>query len=249
MKTQKITKLDWVGGNISINVAKVEWNGQPGFLKCMAEAANFIYEAKTFKVLEKADSLLKDAAKVYAPYIQHPLYSFKVPKTIEPHNTLCFIYTLANGVGSDVFLQKKSWEDKAIFLPQIMMQSIQGLMYLRYANLVHNDIIHDNILVEQIGGSKTIKATVVDYDLTRLIVDEKKSILETNNLTPLDKLNPLFASMLCRTENVKFVEKMYTSITGTPPPFEDKLRPGAYKALENIFRAIFDPLPGKHLTI
>ncbi|KAI9591627.1 hypothetical protein BDF19DRAFT_454425 [Syncephalis fuscata] len=234
LKGHGFASIKWIGGSHEVSVGDVVWNNQRRFLKCIRN--DIAYEEDVaFNILKAVKDLIKNSIAKGKDYIQQPLHSFKIPEPSgSSKNDVCYIYSFAYGIELDNFIDAKSWAEKATFLPQVFYQVAQGTMYLRYANLIHNDLEGKNIMVWQIPNSKDVKVTIIDYDVSGQLV--QNNVLVTKKLVPPQNLDKTPAYNLCNDDNTSLSKKIFRSITGVFPRYFHGSNINQFKTLLEIFQ-------------
>ncbi|KAI9591629.1 hypothetical protein BDF19DRAFT_499208 [Syncephalis fuscata] len=217
LKGHGFASIKWIGGSHEVSVGDVVWNNQRRFLKCIKDSMLY-REDEAFNVLKEVEdkNLIQDDMAKGKAYVQQPIHKFEVPKAYNNRkNDVCYIYSFAEGADLNDFINTKSWAEKATFLPQVFYQVAQGTMYLRYANLIHNDLEGKNIMVWQIPNSKDVKVTIIDYDVSGQLV--QNNVLVTKKLVPPQNLDKTPAYNLCNQEDIILSRTIFRSITGVSP--------------------------------
>ncbi|KAI9594450.1 hypothetical protein BDF19DRAFT_444885 [Syncephalis fuscata] len=109
-------------------------------------------------------------------------------------------------------------------------------MYLRHVNLIHNDLERKNILVKHVSEAKTLKATIIDYDISQLAVN--KGFLVTKKLVSVNGLSASPSRSLCTRDNKDLSKKIFRSITGIFPSLFGADDNAMLNALLEIFRLV-----------
>ncbi|KAI9598490.1 hypothetical protein BDF19DRAFT_485311 [Syncephalis fuscata] len=210
----KLESVDWKASNEKISFGYTKWGKDDAFIKCMLMDRWISNEIKVFAILNGLKNQLNNAPG--KNNIQQPLETFDIPDPNDPKKIhgKCFIYSFAYGKALDKFIFDKSWEYKAKNLPQIFYQTLQGVLYLRRAGIIHKDIALKNIVAGVHPVTNQIVATVVDYDVVQFMYPSVEETVKLAPSTSLAKMNSNILLNSCDSNNELFSETIYHAITG-----------------------------------
>ncbi|KAI9598654.1 hypothetical protein BDF19DRAFT_431039 [Syncephalis fuscata] len=175
-------------------------------------------------------------------YIQRPLSRFIIPRPPGTHTsaTDCYIHEKVQGVPLGQFIAKKTWEEKAVFLPDIFYKVTQAIMYWRSLNIMHAGITENTIMVEQITADH-VRVKVYDYTRASILVGQNNNVFESGKLSTLKELSSKTATEKCYNQNVMLSIMVYYAITGAYPPVRPESKLEAYRYLQTHVQSILDP--------
>ncbi|KAI9593716.1 hypothetical protein BDF19DRAFT_424327 [Syncephalis fuscata] len=214
LSDHKFTKtIKWSTASDRIAFGYTEWKGIDAFIKCVDDPEGDSLEREAIYRLEWLKDHLKDMPG--RNNIQHPLYQFKIDLYKQSNRKgNCFVYTRAPGVALEEFAVGKTWNQKAAYLPKAMLQVMQGILYLRHAGVIHNDIAARNIVVDVDFETNRVQATVVDYDNVTFMHRTANEAVNSA-LSQAKKLNgPFESGATCREDDRKFGLLIYYTLTG-----------------------------------
>ncbi|KAI9591961.1 hypothetical protein BDF19DRAFT_416700 [Syncephalis fuscata] len=223
--------VKWSASNATISFGYSQWQDQYAFVKCVNSKNAITVETKAFDILDKIKDKLNIPGR---DRIMLPLKRFDITTFFRKVQANCFIYTLAYGVPLDDFIDGKTLQTKAEYLPQIFYQAMQGILYLRRVGIIHGDIaerskLHSNIIAGFHPTTGKVIATIVDYDLVHFVYTNVERTLQLAPLTELGSMEFYWRNSLCKKDDIAFIETAYGSVTGMELE-------GNYRArIENLF--------------
>ncbi|KAI9598661.1 hypothetical protein BDF19DRAFT_431070 [Syncephalis fuscata] len=175
-------------------------------------------------------------------YIQRPLSSFTIENSSGAYNRVanCYIHEDVQGVPLGQFIAKKTWEEKAVFLPDIFYKVTQAIMYWRSLNIMHAGITENTIMVEQITADH-VRVKVYDYTDASMLDGQNKNVLRTGKLSTLKELDSKISIEKCYNQNVMLSIMVYYAITGAYPPVRPESKMEAYRYLQIHVQGVLDP--------
>ncbi|KAI9597779.1 hypothetical protein BDF19DRAFT_284806 [Syncephalis fuscata] len=132
------TPVRWTTSTDRIGLGYAKWGTQDAFVKCIPSSDRLTVETRAFSMLNAFKS--KGKGILGNNNIAQPLNQFNIPKGFWKIEANCFIYELAYGNTLEEFAIGKSWQEKARYIPQLFQQVMLGMLYLRRAGIIHNDI-------------------------------------------------------------------------------------------------------------
>ncbi|KAI9592086.1 kinase-like domain-containing protein [Syncephalis fuscata] len=153
-----LTIRQWLHCDKSICLAKATWKQTIRFLKCESDKGFVSSESRAFNKILQLDNAARNLNLNGKDNVLHPIDEFKVTKGN------CYVYEYIDGVSLLKFFENKNSQFKLTYSQSILIQTLQGLSYLRRAGLTHNDISSSNIMVTKRFGSSNIQVKVIDYD-------------------------------------------------------------------------------------
>ncbi|KAI9593912.1 hypothetical protein BDF19DRAFT_480066 [Syncephalis fuscata] len=233
------TPIRWTTSTDAIGLGYAKWGTQDAFIKCIPSSDRLTVETRAFNV-----ELFKSKGKTIpgSNNIAQPLNQFNIPKGTWKIEANCFIYELAPGDTLERFAVGKSWQQKAMYLPQIFQQTMLGMLYLRRAGILHNDMAPKNVVVGVNPATNQVLAKIIDYDFVKFV---KTTI---NWIPPriLAKASADEQISACNKDNGFFATAVYYAITGTRPfAGIDDSSEELYEALVRNFNAVITNKPAE----
>ncbi|KAI9592383.1 hypothetical protein BDF19DRAFT_468031 [Syncephalis fuscata] len=151
-----LSEIDWKGGDQRLSINKAKWHGNDVVLKCGIKLQG---ELIAFKKLYNAIPKLRTQGVVGEDNVMIPLSEFPIPRSEET----------PQGIGitlEQFFINNPSLAARAPYLKAIFADAFKGVTYLHKAGFLHGDLNAKNIMVFKDSSRNTIKAVIIDYDLS-----------------------------------------------------------------------------------
>ncbi|KAI8053209.1 hypothetical protein BDF22DRAFT_775887 [Syncephalis plumigaleata] len=146
-----LSKPVWYGGGTNeFSFAKVTYNRQAGFLKCIPRND----EQTAFDRLLAARETLTGINGEYRDHVAYPLT--RVEELWD-------------------YLIKKDYGERTVFINQIMPQILKGSIYLYNAGIKHKDLHVGNIMVQEQANGQ-LKAIIIDFDKVEILPHNRQLI-------------------------------------------------------------------------
>ncbi|KAI8058001.1 hypothetical protein BDF22DRAFT_663270 [Syncephalis plumigaleata] len=181
--------IDEDTGKNELTMSYALLGGTPVVLKCGTQKV-FAREMDAVQMLDMANAAPGPA--IGKANIALPLDYFKMPGTtlsVFKQQPDCVVYELIPGKNLKDYAKHTNLATIAKILPGVIKDVLQGAHYMYQANIAHNDLGDQNVMVYLDKRTNEVAAKIIDYDRVVLLVPSVQDVKKANRFAKLNEIS------------------------------------------------------------